>query len=509
MQRKAINKRSLLSLACAAMLLNACSSNEVQNSAELGHTVPAQGRNVILFLGDGMGISTITAARIFAGQQQGLPGESYELSFEKFPHVALSKTYNTDQQVPDSAGTMSAIMTGTKTRAGVISIQPEPGRGACADSRQQEAMTLLELAEMTGMNTGVISTARLTHATPAATYAHAAERGWEDDSGLSGAARIEGCADIARQLIEFPYGDGPEIAMGGGRRAFIPVGQIDPEYDDKVGRRQDGRNLVNEWLETRDDSHYAWNQETFEAAFASDEGAILGLFEPSHMQFEHDRVATGSGEPSLEAMTRAAIQRLNDLDEPYFLMVEGGRIDHAHHGGNAYRALSETVAMADAVAAAVELTNDQETLIVVTADHSHVFTIAGYPQRGNPILGLAHGHRNDEPADEPMHAQDGHPYTTVGYMNGPGYREQRGPITQEEALDPDFRQPSHIPLESETHGGEDVAIFAQGPGSHEIHGVMEQNEIFFALMKSQPKLFKRWQKINKKHGWPVDPDVLD
>ena len=71
-------------------------------------------RNVILFVGDGMGVSTVTAARIFAGQQRGEPGEEGYLSFEEFPHLALVKTYNVDAQVPDSAGTMTALVTGHK-----------------------------------------------------------------------------------------------------------------------------------------------------------------------------------------------------------------------------------------------------------------------------------------------------------------------------------------------------------------------------------------------------------
>ena len=89
-------------------------------------------KNVILFVGDGMGISTITAARILAGQQQGLDGEEYSLSFEKFPDTALVKTYNTDAQVPDSAGTATALNSGSKTRMGVLNVAPEPARGDCA-----------------------------------------------------------------------------------------------------------------------------------------------------------------------------------------------------------------------------------------------------------------------------------------------------------------------------------------------------------------------------------------
>lgn len=516
-------KYCLLGLALAACLLNACQipkdtaatpaqTQASGNSEASSQHAPVQARNVILFLGDGMGISTVTAARIFAGQQQGLAGEEYELSFERFPQVALSKTYNSDQQVPDSAGTMSAITTGTKTRAGVIAMQAEPRRGRCGEGLGLAATTILELAELSGLSTGVVSTARITHATPAATYAHAAERGWEDDSALSKEARASGCKDIARQLLEFPFGDGPEVVLGGGRRAFWPASLADVEYPEKNGHRQDGRNLTQEWLQHRPGSQYVWNLEGFRAALEHGDGPLLGLFEPGHMQYEHDRPKDPGGEPSLSEMTQAAISRLQGTQQPYFLMVEGGRIDHAHHVGNAYRALSEAVSFADAVATAVAMTDPAETLIVVTADHSHVFTMAGYPRRGNPILGLARAHdAHDQPAIEPLKGDDGLPYTTLAYSNGPGYRpDGRSELSDHTTQDPDFLQPASVPLESETHGGEDVAIYAQGPGAEEIHGVMEQNRIFFAMIKAQPQLQAQWQAIESKLGWPIDPAaVLD
>ena len=136
-------------------------------------------RGVILFVGDGMGVSTVTAARILDGQNKGLAGEENLLAFEHFPHLALVKTYNVDAQVSDSAGTMTALVTGHRTRAGVLSVGPEAARGDCTTSKQHELVTLLEEAEQRGYRTGVVSTARITHATPAATYAHSPDRNWE------------------------------------------------------------------------------------------------------------------------------------------------------------------------------------------------------------------------------------------------------------------------------------------------------------------------------------------
>ncbi len=122
-------------------------------------------KNVILFVGDGMGISTVTAARILAGQMQGLDGEEYQLSFERMPFTGLVKTYNTNQQTPDSAGTMTAMMSGVKTKAGVLGVSEEVVRADCASSQGKELVTALELAEDMGKSTGIISTARITHAT--------------------------------------------------------------------------------------------------------------------------------------------------------------------------------------------------------------------------------------------------------------------------------------------------------------------------------------------------------
>jgi len=115
-------------------------------------------RNVILFVGDGMGPSTVTSARILEGQRKGQSGEENYLGFERFPYTAFAKTYNVDAQVPDSAGTMTAMVTGVKTRIGVLSIGPEQPRGQCAGALQHALPTILEQAEDQGLQTGVVTT---------------------------------------------------------------------------------------------------------------------------------------------------------------------------------------------------------------------------------------------------------------------------------------------------------------------------------------------------------------
>ena len=140
---------------------------------------PQTAKNVILFIGDGMGVSTITAARIYDGQTKGMDGEENVLSFERFPNLALIKTYNTNQQVPDSAGTATAMLTGTKTRAGVINIGPNARRSSCESARANPLTTIVDEAKRRGLSAGVVTTTRLTHATPATMYARSAERDWE------------------------------------------------------------------------------------------------------------------------------------------------------------------------------------------------------------------------------------------------------------------------------------------------------------------------------------------
>ncbi|MEO1553802.1 MAG: alkaline phosphatase, partial [Pseudomonadota bacterium] len=155
---------------------------EAAVQARLDDAFMPKAKNVILFVGDGMGISTITAGRIYAGQKRGLDGESYELAMESLPNMALSRTYSHDYQVSDSASTATAMVAGVRTRSGVLGITYEVPRGNCASQIGNGSDTLFELAEREGLSTGIVSTARITHATPAATYAESASRDWEDDT---------------------------------------------------------------------------------------------------------------------------------------------------------------------------------------------------------------------------------------------------------------------------------------------------------------------------------------
>ncbi len=470
-------------------------------------TKQQKAKNVILFVGDGMGVSTLTAARIYQGQMQGEMGEEGALYFENFPYTALVKTYNVDAQTPDSAGTMTAMISGLKTDVGVIGVDEDIARGDCSTVAGNEVVTALELAEIKGLATGVVSTARITHATPAAAFAKSADRNWEDISDMSDAAVAGGCEDIASQLINFEKNlekrypgvdvDGIEVAFGGGRRHFLPKDASANSADAKSeveGDRTDNRNLVTEWQQTYPQGRYVMDQTGFDAIDLNADSHVFGLFNESHMQYEADRSNDIAGEPSLSAMTEKAVKLLKRDEDGFLLVVESGRIDHGHHAGNAYNALHDTVEFAKAVEAAYQNTNPDETLILVTADHSHVFTIAGYPKRGNPILGKV----VEIGKTELKLASDGKPYTTVGYANGRGHmhlgdetdadagysqdiHSGRSESELTETTQAGFHQEATVPKSSETHAGEDITVHATGPGAHLVQGTVEQSVIYHIM----------------------------
>ena len=423
-------------------------------------------RNLVLMIGDGNGVNSVTATRIFAGQEQGSSGEEFQLSYEAMPHLALLKTYNTDAQVPDSAGTITAMLTGQKTRAGVIGVDAALERGNCQQVAEHRLPSLFDLARASGWARGVVTTTRLTHATPAGTFASSADRDYESDARMP--ASCLGQKDIAAQLPQAAL----DFAAGGGLSQFI--GTPDAADPQVRGERKDGRNLLQE-------SRAAGvNVTTTAAGFRGlpldGQKPVLSLLNAGHMSFEADR----DEEPSLAEMTTAAIRHLNATGKQWILLVEAGRIDHGHHATNPRRALKDGVAFAEAVTAARQNASS-DTLIIVTADHSHTLTIQGYPRRGSPITGLCEKIGGTQ--GEPCRDANGVPYPTLSYANGlrtPANGPRTAPNPQK-VLSDDFLVETLIPQPFETHGGADVAAYAQGPGAWLVSGTMEQNTLFHIM----------------------------
>ncbi len=438
-------------------------------------------KNIILFVGDGMGVSTVTAARIYAGQRQGGSGEEHSLNFEQFPHLALIKTYNTNQQVPDSAGTATAMVSGVKTRAGVINVRPEVQRGDCAGVTGHELINIATDARRAGKAAGLVTTTRITHATPATLYAISSERDYESDAYMS-ASEIRACEDIAAQFVGVAADEALNVTFGGGRGEFVGA--------DFGGIRQDpSANLIDGWLAADSSRVFVENRDQLARLDATDANKqVLGLFSRSHLAYSLAR-KPDTTEPTLAEMTAKAIDLLGENPEGFFLLVEGGRIDHGHHIGRAGLALADTEAFAAAIEAALERVDLDETLLLVTADHSHTLTLAGYPTRGNPILGLVVSNdASGEPLQEPVIAGDGQPYTSVGYANGPGFVDGKRPAPE---IGPSALIQGLVPTKgqdrdgtvynTETHGGEDVALYAAGPWSHLVGGVLEQQAIYHIM----------------------------
>jgi alkaline phosphatase len=477
----------LAAAAMAALVAMGCGSDDNNDTPPAAAAAP---KNVIFFLGDGYGIVPMTATRIYAA------GEDGELTIDTFPETAFVKTYSLDAQVTDSAPSMAAYMTGVKTRNEVLAMNGDtlavaPGTDPAtkvssavnncpASGNGAPSTTLLELAIAAGRATGVVSTARLTHATPAATYAHVCHRNAE--------------YEIARQAV--PGGAGFNAALGAGVDVMMGgISQYWRPYDAAKNPqgRPDGRDLVAE-LQAKGYT-FVSDLAGLQAAPTAAGTKVIGLYDfaraEGHMSYELDR--DPAKEPSLSEMTLKSIDLLGKRDKGYFLMVEGGRIDHALHGTNAARALADAKAFDDAIKAAIEKVkaSDPEmknTLIVVTADHDHTMVMNGYAAitgkttAANPgILGLMRDYA--APATPALDA-DGKPFGTLAFGTGEnrvaGSRSLMTALTDAVVADKNYHQEAVIQMGAggETHGGADVFLAAMGLGADTFHGMLDNTDVF-------------------------------
>lgn len=449
--------------------------------------IEKRAKNVIIFIGDGMGFSTITAGRIWTGQSKGYSGEEYKLVFEDFPSTGLSKTYNVDMQVPDSAGTATAMFSGVKCRYRVIGYDANAHYNHCdiAINQLSKLTTIADWAQESDMDTGFVTTTRVTHATPAGLYAHVNNRDWECDTEIPQQYR-ECTKDIARQLVEDAPGNGLKVIMGGGAQHMGMTGR---KFDKGTCVRNDGRNLAETWLENNPDGKLVTELDELMSVDIGSTSKIMGIFAPSHLPY---RAEENKSVPSLANMTMQAIRLLRKNKNGFLLMVEGGKIDIAHHQNYAQLALRELSEFEDAVNVALKQVKLDETLIIVTADHSHSFTMNGYPDRGNDILGLANNIANT----------DNQRYETLSYANGPGFFYHRRNDSEnvndtwknlEEDSNRDnifYRHMAAHYLKDDTHGGEDVGVYAIGPYSHLFRSTFEQN--YIAHVIAYAACFKDW-----------------
>ncbi|MGI4779077.1 MAG: alkaline phosphatase [Janthinobacterium lividum] len=484
--------------------------------AGFGGTAMAAGeaRNVIFFLGDGMGPVTVTAARIYKGEKQlaATPGslvtsERAKLAMQSLGHAARIKTFSNDGQTTDSAPSMSAYMTGVKANNEVISMSSDTLAYAadgsqfidgedttCAAANGKPAQTLLELAKAKGRAVGAVSTTRVGHATPAATYAHICNRNAYNTIAEQSAP--------GHPRYNTLLGDGVDVLLGGGQRNYLP------KSANASSKRIDEANLVTA-MQAKGYS-YVDSGTKLSALDATKATRRLGLFSQSEMAYELDRVNQKLDQPSLTQMTEKALDVLSRNGKGFFLMVEGGRIDHALHGSNAKRALEDTLAMDRAIDAALAYMEKKDpglknTLVVVTADHDHAIAFNGYTRIGNPILGKVRDYQTNELAK----AADGKPYTTLVFGNGgrpnanaashvntedgnrpwvaPARGAVREDLTNVDTTQDNFLQEVGINLGtpgSETHGGGDVMLFAGGAGAKIFKGTLDNTRVFFKVKEA-------------------------
>ncbi|MCP4366400.1 MAG: alkaline phosphatase [Planctomycetes bacterium] len=330
-------------------------------------------KNVIIMIGDGMGWAQVAVARSF------VHGPGGELNMDKFEHSGYVSTFSLHSLVTDSAAAATAMATGHKTGNGII--------GQSVHGEEYE--TILEMAGDEGKSTGLVTTTEVTHATPAAFAAH-------DDSR-------EHAAAIAEDYLRHSQ---PDVIMGGGLRVWNTVP-----------------------LKEAKDAGYkvVFTKEELQAVDTSDTDKLLGLFDTGNMSYAMNR---RMDEPSLIDMSLKVLELLSRDADGFFLMIEGGRIDHAGHDNNSRAVLYDTIAFDETVGAVVEWLGKNgladETLLIVTADHE--------------TGGLA--------------------------VTGPrDFLPKRGNKAETKWI---YRH----------HTAEDVPIWAQGPGAEKVNGHMDNTEVF-------------------------------
>lgn len=309
-------KKTVLTMALAAASFNA---------------VAEAPKYVFYFIGDGLASSQRQISEYFMQHETNNP--EARLIMNNMPVSGITTTHATDSLVTDSAASATALASGVKTYNGAIGVNPEG----------KPVRTLLEGAAESGMRTGLITTTRLTHATPAAFVAKNESRNNENE--------------IANDFVSAPV----NFYAGGGYRNF--VGQ-----DHEGSRREDDRDLISELKGQGFTTFVGKDSVSDFMDYPGDQ--IFAAFTASHLPYEMDRRAT-LDTPSLAELTYKGIGVLNRSEEGFFMMVEGGRIDHASHAQDIAGTVYDTLAFDKAIGHAMDFyeKNPEDTLIVVVGDH--------------------------------------------------------------------------------------------------------------------------------------------
>lgn len=422
----------------------------------------SQARNVILLIGDGMGPSQFGAAWIYSNRV--LNRDLHMSALMNKGRTAYLVNDTADAIVTESAAAASQIATGRRMTACTLSM--------AADGKTP-VKTIMEMAREKKRATGLVTTSGITDATPAAFATHVPHR--SDESS------------VADQELKF----GVDVLMGGRKQFFLP--------ESAGGKRKDGRNL----LEEAKKAGYtvAGTAEELKAAPA---GKILGLFNMGNMSYEIDRAATA--EPSLAEMAGKALQVLSRSKTGFFVMIEGGRIDHAAHRNDAPATIREVLAFDEAVGVAMDFVKkNPATLLIVTADHETAgMALIGHSRKSKESVGMdlkaiekskvsfewMAGKWGKKPTPEKIKetvkqsmdieltndeartvADD-----TVKKMGTPNYN-----YDYLHSLGFVLRPYLGVGWGSQTHTASPLFLFGEGPGSQKIHGLMHNTEIFTVM----------------------------
>lgn len=471
-------------------------SDDGRSEAEVGHEVVlaksggGRAKNVIFFLGDGMGAAAITAARILS---KGITEGKYHglLEMDRMDFRGLVTTSGVDALAPDSAHTMAAYMTGHKSSVNALGVYESNDPDPNTHPRVETMAELVRRAR--GMKFGVVTTANIQDATPAATFAHTRSRGEY--------------LEIMDQALE-PVRT-PDVLMGGGLAWLLP-------QSESGSRRKDERNLVEEFK----DQGFQCAQSRTQLAKIVSNGPpekLLGQFHPEVMNFYIDRQHTRKPEvlgewddqPTLVEMTEAALTTLEGSRNGFFLVVEGASIDKMSHVMDGPRAVYETIEFDQAIGAAKKWAEGRnDTLIVVTADHNHAMSVVGTHDRregagraGNGVYGDAtyptyvdsdgDGFPDDPSPDVQLFfGWSNHPDHTDDFEHNdtwslPAMLDQSGRAVDNPDHDPGAElQTGNLPFGETTcvHCVDDVSIVASGPGAERFNAVLDNTEVFFAMM---------------------------
>jgi alkaline phosphatase len=442
-------------------------------------------KNVILFIGDGMGLVSRQIARILS---KGITEGKYNgyLDMELLQDgMAFINTSGYDSLVTDSANSASAYATGHKSVVNAMGVYENSDPDPLAHPKVENIAEIVKRAR--GMSVGLVSTSNITDATPAAMVAHTRRRAEQNF--------------IAGEMMK------ADIVLGGGSRQFLPKSVAG-------SKRDDDRDLIEEFKARG--YAFATDRAGLEAAKGE---KLLGLFGLDNMNVYLDReilkdpeVLGGfTDEPTLVEMTKKAIDILSKNENGFFLMVEGACIDKQLHAMDWERSAYDTIEFDKAIAAAREFAvSDGSTLIISTADHSHGISIMGtyherdgktgreavrtYAESVFPTFADANGDGFPEnPAPDVTLA--------IGYANHPDYYEdfkfRNKPVSPavmsgDIAVGNAVRAPQgvfyigNIPANesSEVHAADDVPLSAAGPGADYFRGVMDNTEVFFGITRA-------------------------